>query len=341
MTPRGTVASSPGAIAAAIVALSGVRATARPRCRSVASTASDSRSRTWTDRSSSTLVSCRSRRCRDAEVSDATTSSYRYVRGPGAGRAPRARRRAARADRDRAPRGRADSRRRPQQRSSFQHVAIIVQGHGRRAYGQLRRLGVATGVDGTAALPDGIGRRGGIEAFYFRDPDRALPGDPEFPPGKGQAKWHRPAIPSSSASITPRSWSTHRHVAGVLSGCPRVYGRRRERELRRRAGAPEQRLRRAPAITALRAAAGPGSNCSSTSRLATGAPRPLTFAPTTSAHWQTTLVDGQRWSRCCRWHGRTRGAGLAGSGRRATSRSASRAGALARDPDGTASGSSS
>jgi catechol 2,3-dioxygenase-like lactoylglutathione lyase family enzyme len=73
----------------------------------------------------------------------------------------------------------------------FQHVAIIVKDM-TKAYDRLRRAGVEHASTGPQRLPDWNPNAGGIEAFYFRDPD----GHPlevlAFPEGKGDAKWHRP-----------------------------------------------------------------------------------------------------------------------------------------------------
>jgi catechol 2,3-dioxygenase-like lactoylglutathione lyase family enzyme len=74
----------------------------------------------------------------------------------------------------------------------FQHVAIIVKDMD-QAYARLRKAGVEHASTGPQRLPDWNPNAGGIEAFYFRDPD----GHPlevlEFPEGKGDPKWHRPS----------------------------------------------------------------------------------------------------------------------------------------------------
>ncbi len=72
----------------------------------------------------------------------------------------------------------------------FQHVAIIVSDMD-RAYARLRAHRVEHASSGPQRLPDWNPSAGGIEAFYFRDPD----GHPlevlRFPPGKGDPKWQR------------------------------------------------------------------------------------------------------------------------------------------------------
>jgi catechol 2,3-dioxygenase-like lactoylglutathione lyase family enzyme len=88
-----------------------------------------------------------------------------------------------------APEGRAYP---PDARSNdgtFQHVAIIVSDMP-KAYARLREHNVRHASTGPQRLPDWNPNAGGIEAFYFKDPD----GHPleilHFPDGKGAAKWH-------------------------------------------------------------------------------------------------------------------------------------------------------
>src|SRR6516162_540537 len=72
---------------------------------------------------------------------------------------------------------------------SFQHVAIIV-GDMDRAYAVLRQNNVQHISPYPQRLPDWNPSAAGIKAFYFRDPD----GHPleilQFPPDKGDPKWH-------------------------------------------------------------------------------------------------------------------------------------------------------
>src|SRR4029450_10145539 len=89
-----------------------------------------------------------------------------------------------------APRGRpapADSRSNDRW---FQHVAIIVRDMD-SAYARLRTFKVRQASTGPQLLPKTIPNAAGIRAFYFRDPD----GHPlevlQFPPDKGDAKWHQ------------------------------------------------------------------------------------------------------------------------------------------------------
>jgi catechol 2,3-dioxygenase-like lactoylglutathione lyase family enzyme len=73
----------------------------------------------------------------------------------------------------------------------FQHIAIITTDMD-RAYAWLRRHKVRHASTGPQTLPAWNTKAAGIRAFYFKDPD----GHPleilQFPPDKGDAKWHRP-----------------------------------------------------------------------------------------------------------------------------------------------------
>jgi len=72
----------------------------------------------------------------------------------------------------------------------FQHVAIIVSDMA-KAYARLREHDVAHASTGPQRLPDWNPGAGGIEAFYFRDPDGHFLEVLAFPPGKGEARWQR------------------------------------------------------------------------------------------------------------------------------------------------------
>jgi catechol 2,3-dioxygenase-like lactoylglutathione lyase family enzyme len=71
---------------------------------------------------------------------------------------------------------------------SFQHIAIIVSDMD-AAYRRLRSFKVEHASSGPQRLPDWNKNAGGIQAFYFRDPD----GHPleilQFPEGKGDPRW--------------------------------------------------------------------------------------------------------------------------------------------------------
>jgi catechol 2,3-dioxygenase-like lactoylglutathione lyase family enzyme len=72
----------------------------------------------------------------------------------------------------------------------FQHIAIIVRNMD-RAYARLREMNVRYGSSAPQRLPDWNPAAGGIQAFYFRDPDGHFLEVLQFPPGKGEARWQR------------------------------------------------------------------------------------------------------------------------------------------------------
>jgi catechol 2,3-dioxygenase-like lactoylglutathione lyase family enzyme len=140
---------------------------------------------------------------------------------------------------------------------SFQHVAIIVSDMA-KAYARLREHGVRHASSGPQRLPDWNPNAGGIEAFYFKDPD----GHPleilHFPDGKGAAKWHetnRLFLGIDHTAIVIGSTTSSTTFYGATLGMTKAgesenYGTEQE-HLNNVFGA---RLR----ITAMRAAKGPG-----------------------------------------------------------------------------------
>lgn len=72
----------------------------------------------------------------------------------------------------------------------FQHVAIVVSDM-EEAYRHLRAHGVRHASSGPQRLPDWNVNAGGIEAFYFKDPDGHVLEVISFPPGKGEDRWQR------------------------------------------------------------------------------------------------------------------------------------------------------
>lgn len=140
----------------------------------------------------------------------------------------------------------------------FQHIAIITSDMD-RAYRRLRENKVQHASSGPQRLPDWNKNAGGIQAFYFRDPDGHFLEVLAFPPGKGDAKWHRAnnllflGIDHTAIVIseTEASLRFYRDVLGMqVVGESENHGPEQER-LNNVFGA---RLR----ITSLRAASGPG-----------------------------------------------------------------------------------
>ncbi len=140
----------------------------------------------------------------------------------------------------------------------FQHVAIIVSDMA-AAYSRLRSFDVQYASSGPQRLPDWNPNAGGIEAFYFRDPDGHNLEVLAFPPGKGLPKWHNSGgrlflgIDHTAivVSNTERSLHFYRDTLGMrVAGSSENYGTEQE-HLNNVFGA---HLR----ITALRAEHGPG-----------------------------------------------------------------------------------
>lgn len=169
----------------------------------------------------------------------------------------------------------------------FQHVAIIVKDMG-RAYQWLRQHKVQHASSGPQRLPDWNRNAGGIQAFYFRDPD----GHPlevlAFPADKGNPKWHQPTdklflgIDHTAIVIsdTEASIRFYRDVLGLEAvGESENYGPEQER-LNNVFGA---RLR----ITAMRAGSGPGVEFLEYLAPGDGRPYPPEAKSNDLIHWQT------------------------------------------------------
>jgi catechol 2,3-dioxygenase-like lactoylglutathione lyase family enzyme len=172
----------------------------------------------------------------------------------------------------------------------FQHIALIVSDID-RAYQWLRQQRVEHASSGPQRLPDWNPKAGGIQAFYFKDPD----GHPleilQFPAGKGNPKWHQPTgrlflgldhtaivVRDTEASLTFYRDSLGLKVVGESENC----GTEQE-HLNNVFGA---RLR----ITTLRAAHGPGIELLEYLTPRDGRPMPADVRANDLLHWQTTLV---------------------------------------------------
>lgn len=140
----------------------------------------------------------------------------------------------------------------------FQHIAIVVSDMD-RAYAQLRRHKVKHVSTAPQTLPAWNKDAGGIQAFYFRDPEDHVLEIIWFPPDKGDPKWQRPTTnlflgidhTAIVVSDTDASLAFYRDLLGLrVAGGAENYGTEQE-HLNQVFGA---RLR----ITALRAERGPG-----------------------------------------------------------------------------------
>lgn len=173
----------------------------------------------------------------------------------------------------------------------FQHVAIIVRDMP-QAYARLRHYQVEHASSGPQRLPDWNRNAGGIEAFYFKDPDAHVLEVLAFPRGKGEARWHRPAGDTLFLGIdhtaivtasTEASLAFYRDALGLMvAGESENFGPEQE-QLNNVFGA---RLR----ITTLRAAHGPGVELLEYLAPRDGRPYPPDARANDVLHWETSLA---------------------------------------------------
>jgi catechol 2,3-dioxygenase-like lactoylglutathione lyase family enzyme len=172
----------------------------------------------------------------------------------------------------------------------FQHMALIVSDMD-RAYQWLRQHKVEHASSGPQRLPDWNPTAGGIRAFYFKDPDGHHLEVLQFPPGKGDPKWHanrdRLFLGIDHTAIvvgdTEASLKFYQDILGLkVVGESENYGTEQE-HLNNVFGA---RLR----ITTLRAAQGPGIEFLEYLTPRDGRPMPIDARANDLTHWQTTLV---------------------------------------------------
>jgi catechol 2,3-dioxygenase-like lactoylglutathione lyase family enzyme len=172
----------------------------------------------------------------------------------------------------------------------FQHVAIIVSDMD-RAFARLQQRKVQFASTGPQLLPKSIPEAAGIRAFYFRDPD----GHPleilQFPPDKGEARWHRPTdrlflgIDHTAivVSDTRASLAFYRDLLGFrVAGESMNFGT----EQAHLNNVPGARLH----ITSLRAPAGPGVEFLEYLVPRDGRPFPEGERANDLVHWQTTIL---------------------------------------------------
>ncbi len=170
----------------------------------------------------------------------------------------------------------------------FQHVAIIVSDMS-KAYAQLRANHVGYASTAPQRLPDWNPHAGGIEAFYFRDPDDNNLEVLAFPPGKGAPKWQRKnavflGIDHTAivVSSTDRSLGFYRDRLGLrVAGASENYGTE-QAHLNNVEGA---HLR----ITALRAPDGPGIEFLEYLAPGDGRATPADSRPIDGWYWQINL----------------------------------------------------
>lgn len=171
----------------------------------------------------------------------------------------------------------------------FQHIAIIVSDMD-RAYQHLRKHKVRHASSGPQRLPDWNPNVGGIEAFYFLDPDGHALEILAFPPGKGDPRWQsKDALflgidhTAIVVSDTEASLRFYRDKLGLrIAGHSENWGPEQER-LNNVFGA---RLR----ITALRGDKGPGIEFLEYLAPAGGRPLPADEKSNDLTHWRTRIT---------------------------------------------------
>ncbi len=172
----------------------------------------------------------------------------------------------------------------------FQHIAIIVSDM-EKAYARLRQFKVQHASTGPQTLPSYITAAAGIKAFYFKDPDGHALEILQFPPDKGNAKWHKPAdrlflgIDHTAIVIgdTEASLKFYRDTLGMtVLGASENYGSEQE-HLNNVFGA---RLR----ITAVRPAAGPAIEFLEYLAPSDGRPYPADARANDLIHWHTKVA---------------------------------------------------
>jgi catechol 2,3-dioxygenase-like lactoylglutathione lyase family enzyme len=174
----------------------------------------------------------------------------------------------------------------------FQHIAIIVSDMD-RAYRHLRAHKVRHASSGPQTLPEWNQAAAGIRAFYFRDPDGHFLEILQFPPGKGDPKWHQTTdrlflgIDHTAIVVgdTDASLGFYRDFLGLqVAGGSENYGTEQE-HLNNVFGA---RLR----ITTLRAGSGPGIELLEYLSPPDGRPIAAGVRPNDLQYWQTRLASG-------------------------------------------------
>lgn len=174
----------------------------------------------------------------------------------------------------------------------FQLVAIVVADM-EAAFARLRASKITYAPPAPQRLPDWNPNAGGIEAFYFRDPDGNDLEIIRFPRGKGDPRWQQPS---------KRLFLGIDHTAIVVADTEASLALYRDRLGLRVAGeslnlGPEQerlnnvfgaRLR----ITALRASRGPGIELLEYLSPRDGRPMPPDTRINDLWHWQINLLTG-------------------------------------------------
>jgi len=175
----------------------------------------------------------------------------------------------------------------------FQHIAIITNDMD-KAYAWLRQNRVQQVSSGPQTLPAYIRPAAGIRAFYFEDPDSHPLEVLQFPPGKGDVKWHQAnddqlflGIDHTAIVVgdTEATLRFYRDTLGfTVAGESENYGSEQE-HLNNVFGA---RLR----ITSLKVASGPGIELLEYLAPPGGRATPADELANDAIHHQTRLLAG-------------------------------------------------
>jgi len=172
----------------------------------------------------------------------------------------------------------------------FQHIAIAVRDMD-AAYKHLRKHKVRHASSGPQRLPDWNPKAGGIEAFYFKDPDGHFLEAIHFPEGKGDPRWQKPSdriflgIDHTAIVVkdTDAAIRFYRSLGFEAKGESENYGTEQE-HLNNVFGA---RLR----ITLLKGSGGPGIELLEYLAPTDGRPCPADSRPNDLWHWHVRLLD--------------------------------------------------
>lgn len=175
----------------------------------------------------------------------------------------------------------------------FQHIALVVEDVG-EAYAWLRSKRVEHSSSGPQRLPDWNPNAGGIEAFYFKDPDGHVLEILSFPPDKGDEKWRHVARESGRRFLgidhtaivvddTEASLRFYRDTLGLRVAGESENSGTEQDHLNNVFGA---RLR----ITGLRAPAGPGIELLEYLAPSGGRPYPEGARSNDLVHWEVRLL---------------------------------------------------
>ncbi|MFM8673656.1 MAG: VOC family protein [Vulcanococcus sp.] len=177
----------------------------------------------------------------------------------------------------------------------FQHICIVVSdldaasAQARQSIASGALVGVSTGPQ---TLPDWNTAAAGIQAFKFRDPEGHNLELLQFPPDKGDDRWHGPqptsapflGIDHSAISVadTPRSCRFYDELLGLRLGGDGVNSGPTQDGLD---GLQDTRVR----ITGHRCPSGAGVECLNYQPPNSGRPQPADQGAQDLAHWQIRL----------------------------------------------------